>query len=156
MSLCQKVCFDNSEPNMKTDGKVGKDEFFFQDDDFDKAAKPKIPPKVEKKSDWSFEEDEMEDRTQKKQPPNLRKKDTEEIIPMDEEIIDEEDEPFGGNRGGGKRYSTGAPFEEEIIDDEVDDKPTKPIKRLSSRESEIRTDPKQFKRLDTKSMIILL
>lgn len=93
----------------------------------------------------------MEDKTQKKGKGNLRKKDTEEIMPMDEEIIDEDHNHYKIDVGRGRADSADIPFEEEIIDDDVDDKPTKHKNRTPSRDSNHKTDPKHFKRLDTKS-----
>lgn len=70
---------------------------------------------------------------------------------MNEEIIDED--PFN-NTGGNKRFEE-IPFEEEIIDEDVDFRKKNASKTNNKKpltdDSFNKTNPKHFNRMDTKS-----
>ena len=87
-----------------------------------------------------------------KKKPKVVKQDSDEAIGNIEEDIPED--PF--NNTGGNRNLTEEPFEEEIIDDEVEGKKHTGFNNKTKKITEDsfnKTNPKHFARVDTKSRI---
>jgi len=115
---------------------VQENNFDFDDDLLDKKPpKPQndAPPKNEKKSDWSFDEEEIKDETKTKKGQvskpvqNQKQRPSSEDVPFEEEIIEDLDDKPNGNIKKNRRTSNdyNDDFGGEIIDDEVDQIPTK-------------------------------